>query len=886
MLGHSSFLAVLGHSSFLAVAIMSLSTLANHNRKRPAPEQSTTLADAAKALQRYRGQGYNMFDDKDAQQCRLYLQMRLTNPRASAEKFLRFMKDAKQDITMGAQAETKYWGVPKHNFPHGPPEDIASAIVDENTLAEMEAQSGDLKIDTNAYFVVDKVIDRHRLGMGVVTLKFYTGGTTTASLASLSDKHDSDPHAASSGGLSRAAAAGALPMAAPQCLPALTSGALPTAAPSPSPKRTHRQISDPPSPKEDPAMKRRNMLSATMTELRDNLKDAAELDHWLHLSDWDQTSVAYYTTDLLQVLEKLIEEYERRGDGGKAKPLIENALNFFCRLFTRRRCFVQLGSFRDAFQKFATMGAEPTGEFVLLEALARHPQKPPQAFDMSNVDVVARRQFAQTPLYFSFLCHNCNTWIGEAKEKLREESPDFQEVGRCLDNALKIKPVDEGLRQTAENAKYLFCSDDDNFDKMEWVSKHASQHYRFLSSWAPHLPITTAVNMVQESPNLQGQSFERFYAAAQFLNNSEVAVDNNVAQSALNLVHDIHALCGGPPPKTNGLYHYMAWMVSVRMSTTVQEDFDLLAWAEHSLIEINVIRLDQAHKNFFKTVPKKTSLPEPLSAFVTKFRAIMEQRRADKEAKAALPTAAAEGALPTTDGDEALPAAAPPVESQLLTHDKEKAALIEKFNTDPSFRALVMESLKTLSERCGSAIQVDEFCEKPGCMPLKILFAAALQHQDDDEKMLSAQIMWKILMGFTTEADACKPKPSGALPSAATKKAAALPSAAAIREGDIVYGKATKFKDRFDGVKCKVIAIQAQHYKVEILEGPAAGQKHRYLHASVSKKDDSGASPVAAPAGAVVDQHLAAATQLPDTLPATLDESGDSLANIFSDLGS
>ena len=83
-----------------------------------------------------------------------------------------------------------------------------------------------------------------------------------------------------------------------------------------------------------------------------------------------------------------------------------------------------------------------------------------------------------------------------------------------------------------------------------------------------------------------------------------------------------------------------------------------------------------------------------------------------------------------------------------------------------------------------------------------ILFEAALKDQDDDEKMLSAQIMWKILMGFTTEADACKPKPSGALPSAATKKAAALPSAAAIQEGDIVTGRAHKFKDKFDNVKC------------------------------------------------------------------------------------
>ena len=131
--------------------------------------------------------------------------------------------------------------------------------------------------------------------------------------------------------------------------------------------------------------------------------------------------------------------------------------------------------------------------------------------------------------------------------------------------------------------------------------------------------------------------------------------------------------------------------------------------------------------------------------------------------------------------------------------------------------------------------------------------------------MLSAQIMWKILQGFATEADACKPKPSGALPSAATKKAAALPSAAAIQRGDIVIGRATKFKDKFDKMKCKVIAVQAQHYKVEILEGPCAGQTHGYLHGSVVKavkNDGDGALHQAAPAGAVDDQHVAAALEL------------------------
>ena len=288
------------------------------------------------------------------------------------------------------------------------------------------------------------------------------------------------------------------------------------------------------------------------------------------------------------------------------------------------------------------------------------------------------------------------------------------------------------------------------------------------------------------------------------------------------------------------------------------------------------------------------TLPDPLNEFVTKLRAIVEtiadQRKAEKEAKAALPTAAlptaaAGGALPTTAGEGALPVAAAPDEPQLFTQDKEKAALFEKFNMDTSFRASVMESLKALSESSGSAIQVDEFCEKHGCMPLRILFEAALKLQDDDEKMLSAQLMQQILHGFTTEADAYKPGPSGALPSAAPGQSAALPSAAAIKEGDTVIGRAFKFKEKFDEKRCKVIAVQAQHYKVEILEGPAKGNTHKYLHRLVTgvKKDGDGALLQAAPAGEVDAQNVAAATELPDTLPATIDDASDSLRLVFQE---
>ena len=82
-------------------------------------------------------------------------------------------------------------------------------------------------------------------------------------------------------------------------------------------------------------------------------------------------------------------------------------------------------------------------------------------------------------------------------------------------------------------------------------------------------------------------------------------------------------------------------------------------------------------------------------------------------------------------------------------------------------------------------------------------------------------------------------------------QAAALPSAAAIRVGDIVIGRATQYKEKFNAVKGKVIAIQAQHYEVHMLEGPAQNEFHKYLHHLVTGVKPDGTLPQAAPAGAV-----------------------------------
>ena len=71
--------------------------------------------------------------------------------------------------------------------------------------------------------------------------------------------------------------------------------------------------------------------------------------------------------------------------------------------------------------------------------------------------------------------------------------------------------------------------------------------------------------------------------------------------------------------------------------------------------------------------------------------------------------------------------------------------------------------------------------------------------------------------------------------------------------GETVLNRATKDMEHVDKVKCRVIVIPVQHYKSEILEGPAQCQKHVYLHASVTivKADGHGALHQVAPAGAL-----------------------------------
>ena len=56
-----------------------------------------------------------------------------------------------------------------------------------------------------------------------------------------------------------------------------------------------------------------------------------------------------------------------------------------------------------------------------------------------------------------------------------------------------------------------------------------------------------------------------------------------------------------------------------------------------------------------------------------------------------------------------------------------------------------------------------------------------------------------------------------------------------MQPGSIVVGTSSKWKEKYDGHKSKVITLLSKHVKVEILEGPAKGEVHKYSYDSVKR---------------------------------------------------
>ena len=110
-------------------------------------------------------------------------------------------------------------------------------------------------------------------------------------------------------------------------------------------------------------------------------------------------------------------------------------------------------------------------------------------------------------------------------------------------------------------------------------------------------------------------------------------------------------------------------------------------------------------------------------------------------------------------------------------------------------------------------------------------------------------------------------------------------AAPSMSPGTMVLGKSTKWKDKYDGVKCRVVDLLSKHVKVEIMEGPGKGEFHKYGYDKVAPLAPAGAASVStsaasASAGAASVSTSAASASAGEAASASAGEAASAPAGV------
>ena len=177
--------------------------------------------------------------------------------------------------------------------------------------------------------------------------------------------------------------------------------------------------------------------------------------------------------------------------------------------------FDQVHHFRGIFPKLEEMGAPATGNGQLIELLAGVTEPDLSQLDLSSFDVVDRSKLRNTALFRSYCEHTFRLWMEAAARQLAA-------TGGCeseLKTALEIRPVSQGLTDTAMHALKIFHPGVpvDERARLEYVIENKGVT-TFLKSFAPLQPITLASRMLQEDPPIfSGWSLDALLLGARYL---------------------------------------------------------------------------------------------------------------------------------------------------------------------------------------------------------------------------------------------------------------------------------------------------------------------------------------------------------------------------------
>ena len=158
-----------------------------------------------------------------------------------------------------------------------------------------------------------------------------------------------------------------------------------------------------------------------------------------------------------------------------------------------------------------------TGTGQLITMLAEDVANGTSNFDMTTVDVVDRPFFRGTPLFQSYCESSFSKMLGKARTALGgsaeggdlggDAAADWSATGgpaesniaeckRHLEFALQIRPVNQGLIDTAQCCQKIFCSGTPQREVLEYYHAQPILVGKFLNDWAPRAPISLAARML------------------------------------------------------------------------------------------------------------------------------------------------------------------------------------------------------------------------------------------------------------------------------------------------------------------------------------------------------------------------------------------------------
>ena len=601
-----------------------------------------------------------------------------------------------------------------------------------------------------------------------------------------------------------------------------------------------RLFSDPDSPPELPAAKRRRLVVDTLVTLRERIKVAAVANQWTSPSQWNTNNVKHLIQELVQVLQGLLQ------DTGfdKGTQMTDKVANFIGNIFVDHSSYVHLHQFVDTFRALRDAGVTFTGQHTLLESLAKHPRDSLERWRPTDADVIDRSLFTSSPLFISYTEHVCKLLLDTAKEHIRNNNTQ-EGLGLLSDalSAASLEKVPSGFRKTAEFATMLFGdsfkTDIELLDFLLPNEEESKKNIGFLMDWAPNRDITQAAQLMLANANLNHMTWKHFQKGITLINRANAVSPNRLVELVIEFISDVTALVECKLEDNDkleaALGQLIIWRVGLKPENEVMA-FDSAAWAEHGFLgNISYHKFGKIVAKFWKTTPKNliNTAPEGILNFLTMLKSLEERQASLAATSGALQAAATGGALPAAaqiQWQELLQECSSNQQLRQSISAAEKSLLRcrdEHGDTTTSTLSTLDLSLDQARKLFGHLMsEGQQTTEDPNSVELPVvamleavqLFIANVQQATADAG------------GQPAAANAVgQPGAANAVgqPEAAND---GLPAAAKILVGDIGTGKAMKLKDKFHAQKCEVLGLLSTHVKVKMLEGEAKGLEHKYLY--------------------------------------------------------